>query len=247
VGDLRATGAGYGGAAALLLVAAIAYSGLPLEALAGFPLDPTTSYLSELAARDQPLRLLFAGADLVGAVGAALAALLLVRRHDRPASSWARAVPVLLLVFGAATVADVLSPMACAPSVDAACARAEQRWELGVGHAVHDVTSSIATVAAVGLCVSAVLLGSRRARGLRGVPASPGVSWGWVVAPVVALLTSVVVAVIAGASLVGVPTVAVGWWQRAQTLAFSATFVCLVPLLRPTAPRGADAPREVRA
>ncbi|WP_240465812.1 hypothetical protein, partial [Cellulomonas iranensis] len=47
----------------LLVVAAVAYAGLPLEVITGFPLDPVTSYLSEHAARGQAWRGVFVTAD----------------------------------------------------------------------------------------------------------------------------------------------------------------------------------------
>jgi hypothetical protein len=152
-------------------------------------------------------------------------------------------VPGLLAVFGLATVADVLSPMACAPSADAGCARAEARWDLDAGHVVHLVTSSVATIAAAGVAAAVLVLalGARRrgARGVRGRWAVPAA-----VASGVALLVSAVVAVIAGADTLGLPTPPVGWWQRAQTLAFCATFLCVVPALRHV---GAGVAAEVAA
>jgi hypothetical protein len=231
--------------AVALVVVAVAYSGLPLEAAAGFPLDPAAAYLSELAARDRPGRLPFALADGVAGTVAVLAAVVLRRWQRVPRSPLAaRAVPGLLAVFGLATVADVLSPMACAPSADAGCARAEQQWDLDAGHEVHLVTSSVATLAAAGLAtaVLVLVLGSRRARG-RTMPVAALVTGS-------ALLTSVVVAVIAGADTLGLPTPPVGWWQRAQTLAFCATFLCVVPVLRAAgsgAGVGAGADAGVRA
>jgi hypothetical protein len=222
--------------AVALVVVAVAYSGLPLEAAAGFPLDPAAAYLSELAARDRPGRLPFALADGVAGTVAVLAAVVLRRWQRVPRSPLAaRAVPGLLAVFGLATVADVLSPMACAPSADAGCARAEQQWDLDAGHEVHLVTSSVAAVLVL-------VLGSRRARG-RTMPVAALVTGS-------ALLTSVVVAVIAGADTLGLPTPPVGWWQRAQTLAFCATFLCVVPVLRAAgsgAGVGAGADAGVRA
>lgn len=211
-------------AAVALVIAAVAYTGLPLEAAAGFPLDPAVAYLSELAARDRPGRLPFALADGIAGTAAVLAAVALRGRPVLPLA--ARWLPVLLLVFGLATTADVLSPMACAPSADVGCARAEERWDLDAGHVVHLVTSSVATLAAVGVAAAVLaLVVGVRCRGDRSAAA-------WGVPAGVALLLSVVVAVLATADTLGLPIAPVGWWQRAQTVAFCATFVCVVPMLR---------------
>lgn len=232
-------------AGVLLVVAAVAYSGLPFEAAAGFPLDPMTAYLSELAARDQPSRPLFTVVDTVAGSAATLAAILLLRAHvvvRSHRSTWTPWIPtmlVLLLVFGVATVADVLNPMACAPSADVGCARAERSWELGTTHVVHLGTSGLATVAAVGVCVSLLVLLTRSRRHL------PGARW-WDVAPLSALVLSAVVAVIAVSDTFGVRPPAVGWWQRGQIIAFCVTVACIVPTLRrfPATPGAAVRTKE---
>lgn len=136
----------------LLLSAAILYSGVPWEAAAGYPLDPSRSYLSELAAQDQPLGALFRSLDgLTGAL--VLVALALVA--GRPLSRLVRASAVALAAFAALTILDALSPMACATSADARCAEADAANALGLSHHLHAVSSAGALAA---VAVSAVLL-----------------------------------------------------------------------------------------
>jgi hypothetical protein len=217
----------------LLVVAAVAYAGLPLEVITGFPLDPVTSYLSEHAARGQAWRGVFVTADALAglAVATAGAILLGARAAALPATPdgprrWAVVLAVALVVAGAATVVDVLSPMACAPSADAWCASAEAARELGAQHTVHEVSSSLVSLALVAACVAALAL----VRGARGGSLSRVVRHA--LAPLVVLATSAVVGTIAVASTLGADAPPVGLWQRAQTLAACATFVVLVPLLR---------------
>lgn len=222
----------------LLVIAALAYSGFPFELAAGVPLDPGSAYLSELAARDQPLRLLFAAADAVAAVAAGIAGVLMrreLRSSTRTVSAWVRSVPVALIVFGSATIVDVLSPMRCAPSADSACARAEASWQLGTAHAVHNFSSSVATMAAVALCVTVAVLLART-----------GKATGWLRAPativlVAALVASAVVAVASSLAVAGIPPMpGIGWWQRVQTLAFCLVFTMVVPVMRRSAPFGPE-------
>ncbi|KSW17190.1 DUF998 domain-containing protein [Cellulomonas sp. B6] len=213
----------------LLVLAAVAYAGVTWELAAGFPLDPVRSYLSENAARGQPLRALFVATDTLAGGLAALAgaALLRVRRAVPPtARRWVAVVSVALVVTGAATVVDAFNPMACAPSADSRCAAAEAARTLGVQHTVHEVASSVVSLAVVTTCVGALAL-ARRTAGRGRTRAA------WcALAPAATLVTSAVVGAIAVASTLGAATPPVGLWQRAQTLGVCATFVVLVPLLR---------------
>ncbi|MBN9142226.1 MAG: DUF998 domain-containing protein [Micrococcales bacterium] len=136
----------------LLLAAAIAYSGLPWEAVAGFPLDPAGSYLSELAAADQPLGWLFRALDLTTGV-LVLIALLVGGRSGGAVAR--RGATLALAGFAVLTIVDASSPMACASSASLRCARGDAANTLGLAHQIHTVSSAGALAA---LLVSAVLL-----------------------------------------------------------------------------------------
>lgn len=211
--------------AGLLLVAAVAYVGLPLELLAGAPLDMSRSFQSELAAIGQPHRLVFVAADLVAGAAVVAAGVLLLR------SAPGRLVRTTLgatTVFGAATMLDALTPMACATSASRACARAEAAGELGRTHELHTVTSVVADGAALVLAVLLVALTFTQARTapvpLRGAAIVAGTV-------AVALSVSVSVLVLVGAPGGALPA-GTGVVQRAQTAAFSVLLVLLVPLVR---------------
>ncbi|MDF2560508.1 MULTISPECIES: DUF998 domain-containing protein [Microbacterium] len=158
----------------LFVSAAIAYSGVMWEALAGYPLDPARAYLSELAAENQPTSAVFRSLDaLTGVLVLIAMSLHRSRWISAAADVTARWSAMLLGAFAALTVADSLVPLACAGSADAACAAADAAGTLGLAHQVHAVTSSSALAAAT---ASAVLLalatGRRRGASPRARPAS---------------------------------------------------------------------------
>lgn len=139
---------------ALLLIAAVTYAGVPWEAVVGFPLDPSSSYLSELAAADQPYGLLFRALD--ASTGALVfGALALRSRTGSSSSRFARGAVVALAVFSGLTILDASSPMACATSTSDRCAAADAANTLGLAHQIHSVSSAGALVAVV---ASGVLL-----------------------------------------------------------------------------------------
>lgn len=127
----------------LLVGAAVLYAGFIWEIFAGYPLDPSRSYLSELAAADQSTSLAFRALDGVSAalVLGALALLRPVGRTWRDPLRWGA---VGLAIFALGTIADAVFPMECASSVDRRCALAEQAGTLGLMHQVHTVTSVLA-------------------------------------------------------------------------------------------------------
>lgn len=137
---------------ALLALGAVAYSTWMLESLLDTGLSPLRSYVSELAAQDQPYGTLFRTADLVagllvlaGAVGALL--WLPVRLPPRRWSAvvgWAG-----LALFGAATAVDSRLPLSCAPTADAACLAREGAGLVPAAHAAHAVSSSVAVSGAL--------------------------------------------------------------------------------------------------
>ncbi|WP_369358127.1 DUF998 domain-containing protein [Streptomyces sp. cg2] len=107
-------------AAVLFAVAALLYNWWPLEFVLHTGLDPRHSYVSELYAADQPLRRLFgaleAGCALLVVTGA-----LLARSTPSGHGRWARTGWLALVGLGLSSLADVLLPMACAPSVEPGC------------------------------------------------------------------------------------------------------------------------------
>lgn len=207
----------------LLLLGAVAYTGVPWEAALGFPLDPAVAFQSELAAVDQPTRLLFALTDGFAGVAAVVAAVLLWWGRARDATLLERLAPAPVLLFGVGTVSDVLSPLPCAPSVDPGCAEADGLASAGTAHSV---TSLVATTALIGLAVliAALLVGMRR----RAVP----VSLAWWLPVVLYVATSLANAALSLADNLGVPGPGIGWWQRAQTVSASLCLAVVVPLLR---------------
>ncbi|WP_432900246.1 DUF998 domain-containing protein [Micromonospora matsumotoense] len=205
-GDGRRAGAGSPaartGAAVALVLAAVCYASWLLGPVLNPGLRPVESYLSELAARDQPYHLVFQFGDLTTGLCAAVAGLLLAR--------WARDVPRPawwgLLVFGVATAVDGgWTSMDCAPSVDARCARLEELGDLSWRHQAHTVTSSVAVAGALLslVVILAVLRGPARRRA------------GLVVAVVVAVGT-------VGTLVAAVrPELGLGLWQRTQLTGLS--------------------------
>ncbi len=217
------TGARWRVAGWLLLLGAIAYTGVPWEAMLGFPLDPAVAFQSELAASDQPTRVIFALSDGFAGVAAVVAAGLLWWGRSPADTRWARLAPIPVLLFGIGTIADVLSPLPCAPSVDAGCAAADGAASAGTAHSV---TSLIATSALIALAVllAGLLIGWRR-RGGR-------VSFAWWLPVLLYAATSLVTAGLSIADNLGAEPTGLGWWQRAQTAAASLCLAVLLPVLR---------------
>ncbi|MGW1374124.1 DUF998 domain-containing protein [Streptomyces sp. NPDC002446] len=119
-------------AALLLAAAAVLYNGWLLEYLLPTGLDPRHSYVSELYAADQPFRPLFGGIESVSAAFVIVGALL---ASGSAPDGWWRGGWLALFGLGMSSVADVLLPMRCAPSVDPACQAV---------HPSHTVTSALA-------------------------------------------------------------------------------------------------------
>ncbi len=208
-------------AQALLVLAAVAYCGLLWEAALGYPVSPSSSYLSELAAADQPWRWVFRAGDLVAGSAALTAALLLLRslRIAARRAVVGRLTLAALAVFGSATVLDALLPLRCSPSTDAACAAADAAGTLGFAHEAHSVTSTVAVSAAVVLAVGLVALGWRARRSI-GAGIVPMVAGTVALAATLALSVLSLRAELAGGSPPGIV-------QRAQTLSFSLVLLGL--------------------
>lgn len=136
----------------LMLAAGVLYCSLLLEAVAGFPLDVHTSFLSELGARDQSTSPYARGMDLATGVLLLVAVLL-----ARPAAPGRREVGGLLIstaTFGLGTLFDSFSPMECAPSASAACRGGQE----GAPLVLHEVTSTLAGIGSIAMGVFAVLV-----------------------------------------------------------------------------------------
>lgn len=119
--------------ALVLTGAALLYNGWLLEFSLPTGLDYRHSYVSELFAADQPFRVLFGGMEIVCAVLLMAGALL---ARDLLPGAAARAGWWALFGFGASSLADVLLPMGCAPSLEPAC-EAVHPWHTVTSGLVH--------------------------------------------------------------------------------------------------------------
>ncbi|WP_030670300.1 DUF998 domain-containing protein [Streptomyces rimosus] len=139
----------------LLLLGAVAYTAWVLEVVLSTGLDPVRTYVSELAAADQPLGGLFRATDLAAGVlvlAGAVAALLTLERRPWATAGWAA-----LALFGAATAVDSRLPLSCAPTSDPECAARETAGLVPATHTAHAISSSLAMVGALaGLVLLAV-------------------------------------------------------------------------------------------
>ncbi|WP_406860575.1 DUF998 domain-containing protein [Streptomyces sp. HUAS MG47] len=145
--------------AALLLFGALAYTAWVPEFVVRSGLDPVRTYVSELAAADQPYGVVFRAADLVaGLLLLAGACWGLLRSRGR---WWSVTGWLGLALFGAATAADSRLPLSCAPTVDAACAAREDAGLVPFTHTAHAVSSSLAMAGAL-VAMIALTVAARR-------------------------------------------------------------------------------------
>ncbi|MFE9395030.1 DUF998 domain-containing protein [Streptomyces flavidovirens] len=149
--------------AVLLALGATVYTAWVLEAVLATGLDPLRTYVSELAAADQPFGGLFRVTDLVAGLLILAGALWAFVRY-RPRGLWDVTGWAALAVFGAATAADSRLPLSCAPTVDAGCAVREAAGFVPATHAAHAWSSSIASTAAVVAVVALTVAARRRGR-----------------------------------------------------------------------------------
>ncbi|MEU4211840.1 DUF998 domain-containing protein [Streptomyces sp. NPDC026206] len=198
----------------LLITAAVVYNDWVLEFVLPTGLDARHSYVSELYAADQPFHAFFGGIEIVAAV-LVVAGALLARRAvpgRLAAAGWWS-----LVAFGASSVADVIVPMRCAPSVESPC-EAVNPWHTTTSALVH-----AALFASMALLVAAAATGGSPRPLLR--------RWGpWVLGS--ALLTALATV----GPLFGRP----GWHgmtQRAHLLLVGVWFVLLAAVLRAAARR----------
>ncbi|MEU7030346.1 DUF998 domain-containing protein [Streptomyces sp. NPDC046275] len=149
-------------AAVLLGLGALAYTAWVLEVVLRTGLDPVQTYVSELAAADQPLGGLFRATDLAAGVlvlGGALTGLAAVR----PRRAWAVTGWVALALFGAATAVDSRLPLSCAPTADPECAARETAGLVPATHTAHAISSGLAMTGAL-TAMLALTVAARRHR-----------------------------------------------------------------------------------
>ncbi|MET9598998.1 DUF998 domain-containing protein [Streptomyces sp. NPDC006459] len=141
--------------AVLIGLAAAAYTAWVLEVVLSTGLNPIETYVSELAAQDQPLGGLFRATDFTAGLLAFTGGLLALFRLLRCAESrrpWAVTGWAGVTLFGAATAADAWLPLSCTPTVDPVCAARETAGLVPATHQAHAVSSGLAmTGALVGL------------------------------------------------------------------------------------------------
>ncbi|WP_411105862.1 DUF998 domain-containing protein [Streptomyces sp. cmx-4-9] len=141
--------------AALVGLGAAAYTAWVLEVVFATGLNPVETYVSELAAQDQPLGGLFRATDFTAGLlvfAGGLLALLRLVRHPDSRRLWAVTGWAGVTLFGAATAADAWLPLSCAPTADPECAARETAGLVPATHQAHAVSSSLAmTGALIGL------------------------------------------------------------------------------------------------
>ncbi|MFF5917203.1 DUF998 domain-containing protein [Streptomyces flavochromogenes] len=171
--------------AVLLALGALAYTAWVLEVPLRTGLDPVRTYVSELAASDQPFGTFFRATDLVSGVLVLAGAVLGWAGTRRPEARrpghagtpetgrtprirdpWALVGWGALALFGAATVADSRLPLSCAATADSECAARETAGLVPATHTAHAFSSGLAMtgalVALVALTVAARRYGRRR-------------------------------------------------------------------------------------
>ncbi|MFD8010585.1 DUF998 domain-containing protein [Streptomyces sp. NPDC058955] len=156
--------------AVLLFLGALAYTAWVLEAVVRTGLDPVRTYVSELAAADQPFGGLFRATDLAAGLLVLAGAALGLRAARTAATAapapgvprWARPDPgpagrgrlllagwAALALFGAATALDSRLPLSCAATADPACAAREAAGLVPAAHTAHAVSSGLAMTGAL--------------------------------------------------------------------------------------------------
>ncbi|MFE9834430.1 DUF998 domain-containing protein [Streptomyces sp. NPDC005551] len=145
----------------------LTYTAWALEAVLPTGLAPTRTYVSELAAQDQPRGGLFRTTDLVAGTLLWAGGLWALLRLPRP-SRWATAGWTALLLFGAATAVDSRLPLSCAATVDRRCAEREHAGLVPVTHLAHTMSSALALCCA--LAAMAALTRAARHAAPRAAP-----------------------------------------------------------------------------
>ncbi|MFE5625694.1 DUF998 domain-containing protein [Streptomyces virginiae] len=141
--------------ALLIGLAGAAYTAWVLEVVLSTGLNPIDTYVSELAAQDQPLGGLFRATDFTAgllAFAGGLLALVRLLKYAESRRLWAVVGWAGITLFGAATAADAWLPLSCTPTADPECAARETAGLVPATHQAHAVSSTLAmTGALVGL------------------------------------------------------------------------------------------------
>ncbi|MFE2362404.1 DUF998 domain-containing protein [Streptomyces virginiae] len=141
--------------ALLIGLAGAAYTAWVLEVVLSTGLNPIETYVSELAAQDQPLGGLFRATDFTAgllAFAGGLLALVRLLKYAESRRLWAVVGWAGITLFGAATAADACLPLSCTPTADPECAARETAGLVPATHQAHAVSSTLAmTGALVGL------------------------------------------------------------------------------------------------
>ncbi|OKK19331.1 hypothetical protein AMK16_14470 [Streptomyces sp. CB00455] len=150
--------------AVLIGLGAAAYTAWVLEVVLSTGLNPIETYVSELAAQDQPLGGLFRATDFTAGMlvfAGGLAALLRLARYAGSRRPWAVTGWAGVTLFGAATAADAWLPLSCAPTADPECAARETAGLVPATHQAHALSSSLAMAGALAGIV-ALTIAARR-------------------------------------------------------------------------------------
>ena len=126
----------------ILVAAGVLYCSLLLELAAGFPLDVHRSFLSDLAAQDQPTSPYARAMDL--GTGVLLLIVVALGRHAARMHWDLAGLLIGTAIFAVGTMSDALAPIDCAASLSAACAAAENSGQDGATLLLHEVTSGVA-------------------------------------------------------------------------------------------------------
>lgn len=163
-GPVPTAGTGARSVALLVGLGAVAYTAWVLEVVRSTGLNPVDTYVSELAAQDQPLGGLFRATDFTAGLLVFLGGLLaLVRLAGRvePRRLWSVTGWSGITLFGASTAADAWLPLSCTPTVDPECAARETAGLVPATHQAHAVSSSLAMTGAI-VGIVALTLAARR-------------------------------------------------------------------------------------
>ncbi|MFE2474832.1 DUF998 domain-containing protein [Streptomyces sp. NPDC001194] len=154
--------------ALLIGLGAAAYTAWVLEVVLSTGLNPIETYVSELAAQDQPLGGLFRATDFTAGLLAFAGGLLglgWLLRDGGSRRPWSVAGWAGVTLFGAATAADAWLPLSCTPTVDPVCAARETAGLVPATHQAHAVSSSLAMTGAL-VGIVALTFAARRYRRL---------------------------------------------------------------------------------
>ncbi|MFG2709418.1 DUF998 domain-containing protein [Streptomyces goshikiensis] len=150
--------------AALTGLGAAAYTAWVLEVVLSTGLNPIRTYVSELAAQNQPLGGLFRATDFTAGLlvfAGGLLALVRLARYAACRRPWAVVGWAGITLFGAATAADAWLPLSCTPTADPECAARETAGLVPATHQAHAVSSSLAMTGAL-VGIVALTVAARR-------------------------------------------------------------------------------------